>query len=438
MLPVTPNHSRMLIAPPSPATPSSSALVRANRESSVVPLSRGRVVHDLVKREPRSPPPSVKSEPIDHATPRTPSKGSMGPPPTAPSSSRKRKASTPFRARSATPFASPVKRQTKSVTPSPRRRRVSTHGPSPTPSLRSVLDGSDGLERAGSSFEEAIEIDSPPSSPTPSQRSMTPRFPTTSSRSVRGMSEASEASNRSFMTATSASLDRDVTPWARQTIFDTADRRAPRRPRVGDGGSQRSLTPQSAQIVPMPAEMERAAEGVKTLIEDWVRDAAELDLTEDDAPTGGDFLKMIWRRVFSTFDTDLVKKVVEDGRICGTEFEVHDVASFIGSASGQVRLHLASALVDYSSASKAKNTVQRKAEFYASFKISAAQLAQINAGVDRKTALGMISSWAAVVTANVGVLLEDVRSTSPGADLGQVRDLVRRLQAMMEGVVEEA
>lgn len=127
------------------------------------------------------------------------------------------------------------------------------------------------------------------------------------------MSEASEASNRSFMTATSASLDRDVTPWARQTIFDTADRRAPRRPRVDDGGSQRSLTPQSAQIVLMPAEMERAAEEVKALIEVWVRDAAELDLTEDDAPTGGDFLKIIWRRIFSTFDTDLVKKVVEDG-----------------------------------------------------------------------------------------------------------------------------
>lgn len=91
--------------------------------------------------------------------------------------------------------------------------------------------------------------------------------------------------------------------------------------------------------------------------------------------------------------------------ICCTEFGAHDVASFIASVSGQVRLHLASALVDYSTASKAKNTVQRKAEFFASFKISAAQLAQINAGVDQKTALGMISSWAAVVTTNSGVLL---------------------------------
>jgi hypothetical protein len=81
------------------------------------------------------------------------------------------------------------------------------------------------------------------------------------------------------------------------------------------------------------------------------------------------------------------------------------VASFISSASSQVRLHFAAALVDYSSASKAKNPVQRKAEFYASFKISAAQLAQINAGLARKTALGIISSWEAVVTANAGVLL---------------------------------
>jgi hypothetical protein len=66
-------------------------------------------------------------------------------------------------------------------------------------------------------------------------------------------------------------------------------------------------------MVPIPAEMERAAEGIKALIEVWVRDAAELDLTEDEGPTGGDFVKTIWRRAFSTFDTDLVKKVVEDG-----------------------------------------------------------------------------------------------------------------------------
>lgn len=145
---------------------------------------------------------------------------------------------------------------------------------------------------------------------------MTPRSAdlfTASSRSVRGRSEASEASNRSFMTATSGSLDREVTPWARQTAYDTSDRRAPRRARAADSGSQRSSTPQITQVVPMPAEMERAAEAVKVIVEVWVRDAAELDLTEDEAPTGGDFIKIIWRSVFSTFDTDLVKKIVDDG-----------------------------------------------------------------------------------------------------------------------------
>ncbi|RSH91422.1 hypothetical protein EHS25_009721 [Saitozyma podzolica] len=438
----------MLTAPPGPAAPPSSALVRVSREGSVVPMSGGRIVHNLVKREPRSHPPFIKSEPIEGGPPTTPRKGSTGPPPTPPSSSRKRKAGTPYRARSPTPHSSSVSpraRRSKSITPSPRRRRLSTHGPWETPSFRSGLDKDDAFERAGSSFEEAIEIDSPPSSPTPSQRSTSATGLYTassrSSRSIRGISEASvasEASNLSFMTATSASLDRDVTPWARQTAFDTSDRRAPRRPRVGDSGSQRSSTPQSAPMVPMPAEMERAAEGIKALIEVWVRDAAELDLTEDEGPTGGDFVKTIWRRAFSTFDTDLVKKVVEDGGICGIDFEAHDVASLIQSASSHVRLHLAAALVDYTTASKAKNTVQRKAEFYASFRISAAQLALLNAGLDRKTALGMISSWAAVITTSSDVLLEEIRGKSPEADLGQVRDLVRRLQAMMEGVVEEA
>jgi hypothetical protein len=91
--------------------------------------------------------------------------------------------------------------------------------------------------------------------------------------------------------------------------------------------------------------------------------------------------------------------------ICGIDFEAHDVASLIQSASSHVRLHLAAALVDYTTASKAKNTVQRKAEFYASFRISVAQLALLNAGLDRKTALGMISSWAAVITTSSDVLL---------------------------------
>nr|XP_031861596.1 uncharacterized protein CI109_002826 [Kwoniella shandongensis]KAA5528668.1 hypothetical protein CI109_002826 [Kwoniella shandongensis] len=307
-LPTALNKQRMIMGPPPHPTPPSTALVIRDRPTG--PATPSSPINTAI----RPSTPMVKQE--RGATPHTPTSqrpSTLPPTPSSrspvraksldPSPRRRRSSATPSPATSRISHSAAFKaklaelsRRTRArsttVTPSPRRRATTaalatsapirgtdevSHVVSPTSSRYGNVETDEDVfwtgsgVAAGRSVEHAIEVDSPPSSPTPSRRGDHTSEESSALVPFRGARQASSTPGpelpfrRGSTELSTASLRSEYTPFIRASVFDTSDPRYGRRYNRGEAsgrnikdGQACSTLPLLPRIAPFAAELANA------------------------------------------------------------------------------------------------------------------------------------------------------------------------------------
>ncbi|KAK8853377.1 hypothetical protein IAR55_004081 [Kwoniella newhampshirensis] len=450
-VPTTPTSNRIMGPPPLPASTSTAMVVKS--PSSTPTQSRRAAEAVSAKREVRSPTPFIKSEVVSSfpITPTHQRASTLPPTPISrspirsrsltPSPRRRRASATPSPASNKTSFSAAIsaklaalgqRSEARSATARPTRRTATATA---TPSL-SQQSGSagrmgttldDDVEQeafwtgrtaaAGRSSEQAIEVDSPPTSPTPISRgghnadSGSALVLTTTVDRSSGTPAPRQSFRRGSSELSTASLRSEFTPFARASIFDTSDPRYGRRYQRGEGGSRTENTTNPLPPLPLllapviPPRLidvwKQGVEVIQALKQRRSEGAILLLGDEEEGDSRLTTLKVLIEVLFSDDgELTLANAIISDlaqSKIGVSRDHALDLLAFLLKATYQ---SLAAHITEYPSSSSPpskKNLMARQATWYQRHKIWAElETVELRVSVSREIAEEVVASLMAI------------------------------------------